>query len=257
MTITSLEIAGTQVQGSLEWRRARLGWFTASSIANLMSTGRGKAETWGEKAITEMAEVAAERELARDVVEDDERLREVLDLQCRENAAMRHGKDWEATARSRYEIERGVSVETCGLLAHPLVARLGYSPDGCVVDQRGTIRGLIEVKCPSTLKTWMRYRWNVRDGASLKREKPEYYWQVQAGMSVTGARWADMVLFCPWVVDGTIIVRVERDEADIRALEARVDAANDFILQHSGRETAPAAEPSDSVNISETLTIEE
>ena len=75
----------------------------------------------------------------------------------------------------------------------------------------------------------MRYVAEITDSESLKRVKPEYYWQVMAEMSCTGLQSADFVSYCAWLTQPIHIVHILRNDADIALLEERVLLANDFI----------------------------
>lgn len=231
MTIEALEVKGSQEQGSMAWKVARLGNFTASNIADLMSKGRSKESVWGDTAISLMAEKAAERKLNMTLLSDEEKYNEFADLQCRENGAMRHGKHYEHIARDYYEIDNGVSVQECGLLMSKECPTLAASPDGVICNARGTIVGAIEIKCPASIKTFQRYLWNIVDASTLKEENKTYYWQVMTVMAVTGARYCDFIVYCPWMFEGKEmkVVRIERNEDDCEAIKERVKLANEFI----------------------------
>lgn len=225
-------IIDTAEQGSKEWRIARLGKFTATRISDLMSKGKKKDDIFGATAITMMAEVAAERDLDPVVIEDDDKFQYWSDLQCRENMAMRYGKDNEALARNYYEFHTGNQVEECGVVTHPEIPTLAGSPDGLVVKGKGKeVEGIIEIKCPSTTKTCMRYRWFIKDSESLKMENASYYWQCQQNMNVTGAKWCDFIVYSPFLKNLCQIVRIERNEEDIALINERALAAEEFIKQ--------------------------
>lgn len=230
MTLKDLKVNPAE-QGSMEWRVARLGKITSTRVADIMAKGRGKDDKWGKTAISMMADIAGERMLVSEVLNDPEKFQTWSDLQCRENAAMRHGKEYEPVARMLYESQMDCTVTECGMVDHPKLKNLAGSPDGLVIDGRGSIKGVIEIKCPSTTRTFMSYCWNIKDAATLKAEVPQYYWQCQNNMAVTGAKWCDLVVYCPFTVRDLYVVRIARNDDDIAAIEARAAAVEEYISE--------------------------
>ena len=111
------------------------------------------------------------------------------------NIATQWGDFHEATARAEYEMQTGREVRACGFFMFS--GWLGASPDGLVNND-----GMVEFKCPFSL----------RKGGNFKslREQMHYYAQVQVQLFVVGAQWCD---FFQWAPHGTMLERVERDEA--------------------------------------------
>lgn len=221
-------------QGSKEWRIERLGKWTATRIKDLMSAGKSKDAVFGETAITMMAEVAGERQLAEDIIQDDEKFKEWSDLQCRENSAMRHGHEWENIARINYEIEKSVEVQQVGMF-QVRGTMMACSPDGIILDKKGKIEGGVEIKCPSTNKTFMRYKWFIKDAETLKKEKPEYYWQIQHTMMCLETKWWDLVVYSPFHNGGLHIVRIERNDEDCDKIVERYNLAEKMIEELNGK----------------------
>jgi putative phage-type endonuclease len=182
-------------QGSDEWRKARLGHVSASSIANVMAKGAGKTrQSYLEK-------IVAER-LTQELGEGFT------------NASMEWGVENEAIARATYEVMTGVFVEKTGFWKHPTIEWLGASPDGLVADD-----GLIEIKCPNTT-THLAY---IKDGKC----PAEYYKQIQCQLWITGRKWCDFISYDPRLKKESLrifIFRVERDEVLIAQMEQEVIA---------------------------------
>ncbi len=63
---------------------------------------------------------------------------------------------------------------------------LGVTPDGVEYGDSFDIVSCAEVKCPKDT-THMRYLYQLRNQKDLLKYKPEYYWQAQCGLYVTGA----------------------------------------------------------------------
>lgn len=117
---------------------------------------------------------------------------------------MQRGTEMEPKARAFYEMQRDVDVTPVGFILRD--DRLfGGSPDGLVEEDGG-----LEIKCPA-LHTHIGY---LTDPKSLVEE---YRGQVQGNLALSGRRWWDIMSYNPQLPE--VIVRVERDEAYITALD--------------------------------------
>lgn len=174
------------VQGSPEWFQARLGMVTASKIVDVMSKGRGNAESITRK--NYMAQLVAER----------------LSGQASEgfsNAAIEWGNECEPQARATYEVLTDRYVQEVGFIPHPSISMAGASPDGLVGDN-----GLIEIKCPNTAT-------HIETMRTDKIDR-KYALQMQWQMECTGREWCDFVSFDPRLPANASlhIIRVDRNE---------------------------------------------
>lgn len=188
-------------QGSEGWLLARAGIATASCFSDVM-------------AVIKSGEAASRRNYrARLVVE---RLTG-KPVPTFTTAAMKQGTEREPLARMAYEAATGNLVEEIGLCRHDTL-EAGASPDGLI----GTDGGL-EIKCPE-LATHLEY-------IKLKTEPPEYAWQIQGGMWITGRKWWDFASFNPDFPEHLQLVvrRVYRDEAAITRLAAEVSKFMDEV----------------------------
>lgn len=180
------------IQGSDEWKAARLGRLTASRVAEAMA----KTKTgWGASRANIRAELVCERltETAGDSYM---------------NAAMQWGVDHEPDARDAYEFFRDCDVELVGFVDHPRIAMSGASPDGLVGKD-----GLVEFKCPNTA---------THIETLLGATPPDkYVKQVLWQMACTGRKWCDLASFDPRMPEGMRlhIQRIERDDKVIAQLE--------------------------------------
>lgn len=177
------------------WFQARAGRATASRIADIMArTKSGPSASRANYA----AQLIAER--LTGTVE-----------QGYVNAAMQHGIDQEANARTCYEFEAGVSVTEIGFVEHPSIAMSGASPDGLVGDD-----GMVEIKCPGTAKHIGTLTGDEIDGKYIK--------QMQWQMACAGRQWCDFVSYDPRLpVEMQLHVRrVSRDDVAIAEMEAAV-----------------------------------
>lgn len=187
-------------QGTNEWHLLRLGKVTASRITDVLSKGKS-GESAGRK--NYRMELVVQRLTG-------------LPGESFTSAAMEHGVLTEPKARFAYEAEKQQFVEQVAFVDHPSIKWFGCSPDGLVND------GLIEIKCPNST-THIEY---------LTDQKPpaKYIPQMQCQMAVTGRQWCDFVSFDLRMPDGLdfFVVRLERDEEYIKAMEAEVQQ---FLLE--------------------------
>lgn len=183
-------------QGTVEWHLQRLGKVTASRVADVLSKGRS-GESAGRK--NYRTELVVQRLTG-------------APGESFTNAAMEWGTANEPLARVAYEAEMGVFVNQVAFIDHPSIVHFGCSPDGLVGDE-----GLIEIKCPNS-STHIEY---------LTDDKPpaKYIPQMQCQMAVTGRKWCDFVSFDPRLPNDLqlFVVRLERDEEYIKAMEAEVE----------------------------------
>ncbi len=159
--------------------------------------------------------------------------------------AMRRGRELEPQARAVYEARTGAWVEEVSLVLTE-DSRFGYSADGFRDDD-----GLIEIKCPIAADK-IGAVWANPETAHL-----EYIDQINGGLWITGRKYCDLIVYCPWLAPvgkDLFVKRIYRDEAAIEALESdlvgfmRLVDANLATLRRptkmTGRpkdESAPAA----------------
>jgi len=192
------------IQGSERWHSLRASLITASKFSDARgklkrASGSGKAGDPSASAIEYAWSIAIER-VAQKPVGD-----------TFETWQMRRGTELEPHARLAYELstgniasEAGIAVTDDGLF--------GYSSDGLVGED-----GMIEIKCPAAShkigSTW----------ANPDRAADEYIDQIMGGMWITGRKWCDLIIYCPWlepVSKDLFVKRLERDDNYIEQLEA-------------------------------------
>jgi putative phage-type endonuclease len=179
-------------QGTDEWKKARLGHVSGSSIADVMAKGRG---------------VTRKNYLIKMVAE---RLTGMWE-ESYKNSAMDWGTQTEPLARIAYENHYQSFVDKTGFWKHPTIQYLGVSPDGLVGS-----KGLIEIKCPNTT-THLDYIFDDKVPAT-------YYKQMQCQLWVTGREWCDFVSFDPRlpIKNQLFVKRCVRDEELIAEMEVEV-----------------------------------
>jgi putative phage-type endonuclease len=195
ITFTTEDRIEAVQQGSEAWHQLRMGKVTASRVADLLAkTKTGPSASRGNYLI----ELALQR--VTKTIEESYT-----------NAAMEWGTQTEPQARVAYEVKTGNFVDQVAFIDHPTIAGFGCSPDGIVATD-----GLIEIKCPNSATHW----------SYIKANEPpnKYFIQMQAQMSVTGAKWCDFVSFDPRMPERSqlLVVRVPRDPEYILYMEAEI-----------------------------------
>ena len=162
-------------QRSGEWYAIRFGKITGSTFYQFMGHSKTTTDRLYEKAA--------------------EHITRLPSVDTFESIDTERGKSLEDEAIFLYEVMTNTTVHPVGFIEHSPYA--GCSPDGLV-----GLDGMIEVKCPRQtghLKT-----------VTTDFIKPEYIWQIQYNLYITGRKWCDYISYCkPF---GTPhIIRVEPD----------------------------------------------
>ena len=179
-------------QGTDEWRMARLGHVSGSSIADVMAKGKTGEAITRKKYKTKLV---AERLTG-------------LFGESFTNASMEHGTATEPLARMNYEVSHETFIEKTGFWKHPTIKWVGVSPDGLIGDN-----GIIEIKCPNTT-THIDY--------ILENKVPtEYYKQIQCQLWVTGREFCKFVSFDNRIGEKNqmFVAEARRDEDLIKIME--------------------------------------
>jgi hypothetical protein len=181
-------------QGTPEWLAARCGVASASRFAAVMA----KVKT---------GEAADRRNYRTDLVV--ERLTG-RPLESFTTAAMKQGTEREPFARMAYEARTGLIVQEVGFCRHDEMAA-GASPDGLIGDDGG-----LEIKCPER-SAHLHY-------LQQDAEPPEYTWQIQGGMWITGRAYWDFASYNPDFPEHLqlIVRRIQRNDEQIKQLGEEV-----------------------------------
>ena len=194
----------------LEWLQQRWGKFTASDFHKLMTCedktdlSKGGLTYARKKAVELMTECKANDYIS---------------------PAMQWGIDHEAEAMDAFMVATGMDVEDCKdrQVFLQMGEDVGGTPDGMI----RAIGAGIEIKCPNS-ETHLEYLETVTDAMSLKSAAPEYYWQVQGLMMITGFEQWYFVSYDPRFTDPALrlhIATIERVPDDIDRLMDRLDQA--------------------------------
>lgn len=190
-------------QGQEEWHALRLGKVTASKVADIMSKGKGGAESAGLR--NYRAAILCERLTGT---------RE----ETYANGAMARGTELEPMARECYEFSTGTTVEQVAFVDHPSIPMSGMSPDGlCGLD------GLVEIKCPNTA--------NHIEHLLGGKPPSQYIPQMMFQMACSGRLWTDFVSYDPRLPEDLqlFVVRLLRDNEYIAKMEAAVIDFNNSV----------------------------
>jgi len=193
-------------QGSDAWFTAKLGVISASNASKAVAG----ADTDGR--LTYMADLVAQ--IGTGLIEE---------------ISSKH-LDWgnanEDGARAGYEFTTGQTVTQLPFVFKDETFRIGCSPDGFVSDTKGC-----EIKCPSNSANYVKF-------LTEKKLKPEYDWQIQFQMWVTGAKSWDVVQFDPRMLSKPLhFLEVKRDEKKIEKFETLIPAFikdMDVMLETAG-----------------------
>lgn len=208
-------------QHSIGWYRARLGNITGSRVGELMK--KGKKSEFSDTAMSYIYQVAAERSLSDNIVNDDFELETYIQATTFETRAMKFGTEMEEVAREFYCKTTGAKVREVGSCSHFDIPHFASSPDGITEDNVS-----LEIKCPNQ-STFMEYYHRIFDAASLLIVNPEYYYQCMAHMMCTGTERTDFIVFSPFQKNPIHIVPVYPDELIFRNMEERIKLANQLI----------------------------
>lgn len=181
-------------QGSPEWLAMRKGRITGSKFKD--ARDRLKNGNPSSKCSLYAADVARER--------CGGKAGEVY-----QNAAMRFGTEQEPLARQAYERATGNVVFEVGFITDD-EGYFGLSPDGLIDDD-----GVLEIKTMVSSDTLFT--------ALVDGDISAYIDQINGYLWMLGRQWADLVLWAPDLAGLGLpmkIIRIERDEEAIAALEA-------------------------------------
>jgi hypothetical protein len=225
---------------NFEWLGQRRGLFTASEFHRLCSYREGKLikgtkAKKGKNGEPDVEEVADTYDT--DFFPDGaktyatEKAVEMLTLQDTNDTgfksyAMQWGSNTEAEAVEQIYLKYGFVVENYGdnQAFITLNRDVGCTPDGLINDDSG-----IETKCPES-ETHIKYL-QIKTVSEFKELKPEYWWQIQGCMYVTGRKSWLFVSFDPRFLMSELrlkVIVIDRDESDIAFLDKRIKQAIEY-----------------------------
>lgn len=217
------------MQGTTQWRLARLGRFTSSRIGDLMKPGR-KNTRFGSVASDYIDKIIGERMIDHNNIASDEWEELFKEIETRPTREMLRGSELEPLARAAwagyigdaYEVERGGFLQTEDGLC-------GDSPDALAY--AGELLSIVaEFKCPG-IAVHAKALYTVQDNESLYEFSMVYYWQCMMHLWATGAPCCDWVSYDPRCRVPLHVVRIRRDEEAIDKMRLRVMEAEEEIAR--------------------------
>lgn len=139
--------------------------------------------------------------------------------------AIEWGVELEDTAVVVYQDRTGNTVEKCSFI--PVDNNYGGSPDGKV----GT-EGAVEIKCPFNSVNHFKHGL-INTEKAFKDVAPNYYYQCISHMICLNAKWCDFISYDPRVSENCqmFIYRLERNEAEIEKIKAKVETAVEYMKE--------------------------
>lgn len=172
---------------SIHHNESRVGNFTSSEIVALTTKDKS-GKGWGKPAITYIAETNMERRLGRPLSDE---------IKAR---PLTWGNLLEPFGFSK----KGFEYELCSqqTIRHPSIDYWTGSPDGTAPDT------VIDIKCPMTLKSFCTLVQPLYDNLTgleamnkvreTHTEGNKYYFQLVSNAILTGARFAELVVYMPY-----------------------------------------------------------
>jgi putative phage-type endonuclease len=179
-------------QGSPEWMALRIGKIGGSRVADLLTEGRGGAESLTRKKY--------KNELIRERLTGKK-------LDTYKTPAMQRGIDLEPMARAWYEVKYNTFVDQVAIVLHPFIDGAQCSPDGIVE----ATNSLIEIKIPNPEN----HLDNILTGG---KQLEQYYDQVQWQLACMPEKeFCDLISFDPDLtgLEG-FVKRIYRDDEYIK-----------------------------------------
>jgi putative phage-type endonuclease len=188
-------------QGSPEWMALRIGKIGGSRVADLLTEGRGGAESLTRKKY--------KNELIRERLTGKK-------LDTYKTPAMQRGIDLEPMARAWYEVKYNTFVDQVAIVLHPTIEGAQCSPDGLVE----ATNSLIEIKIPNPEN----HLDNILTGG---KQLEQYYDQVQWQLACMPEKeFCDLVSYDPEMPDHLqgFVKRIYRDDEYINNMQNAVIA---------------------------------
>ena len=188
-------------QGSPEWMALRVGKIGGSRISDLLTEGRGGAESLTKRKYKN--ELIRERLTGRK-------------LDTYKTPAMQRGIDLEPMARAWYEVKYNTFVDQVAIVLHPSIEGGQCSPDGIVE----ATNSLIEIKIPNPEN----HLDNILTGG---KQLEQYYDQVQWQLACMPEKeFCDLVSYDPEMPDHLqgFVKRIYRDDEYINNMQNAVIA---------------------------------
>lgn len=180
----------------------RTGNFTSSEIFNLLKLAKD-GKNFGAPALTYIDECNMERRLGRSLN---------TDVSSRPTS-------WGKLVERRVFDLLGIDYKLCSqeTIQHQEYEFWAGSPDAEKYDDGKTV---VDIKCPHTMKAFCelvdKTMFAIRNG---HRAGEKYYWQLVSNAILTGARYAELIVYCPY----------QKELAEIRDMAANYDGNQNHV----------------------------
>jgi hypothetical protein len=197
--------------GSDEWKAVRSGKFTPSELYRLMTEPRTKSDLLSAGAVTYVKEKVAE--LLTFDLENEK--------QFTGNAATEWGNSYEEEAIEVFSDLVDAEIIQPGFLNFS--EHFGGTPDG--VSKDGNFG--IEVKCP--FNSTIHLDNVLLNEMDFKKERKEYYWQIQGYSLITGIKDWYFVSYDPRNYQYKLkYLLIKRNEEDINLIKEKLSLATEY-----------------------------
>ena len=188
-------------QGSPEWMSLRIGKIGGSRVADVLTEGRGGAESLTKRKY--------KNELIRERLTNRK-------LDTYKTPAMQRGIDLEPMARAWYEVKYNTFVDQVAIVLHPTIDGGQCSPDGIVE----ATNSLIEIKIPNPENHLDNY---LTGGKQLEQYYDQVQWQLAC---MPEKEFCDLVSYDPEMPDHLqgFVKRIYRDDEYINNMQNAVIA---------------------------------
>lgn len=176
-----------------EWEKARIGTFTSSEFDCLFTGGRSKEQLIGKGGLTYI----------------NKKIGEIMSQQLeetKETDKMTRGNALEPEARERYSMIVNEKVEDSVFIRYNAI--FGGTNDGYIKRADGSIKSILEIKCPDSKKHTQVL--SVISPVELKDIDSQYYHQPQGNMLFAGADYADFVSYDDRIVSHDLQIAIIR-----------------------------------------------
>ena len=198
-------------QRTKEWYNPRIGKFTASNSGKIMSRSRDESSFWSKTAFNYIEKLAMQVYFNEYLASPD-------------NDATRWGMKYEINAIQEFSRITGYKFNETGFTLHPEINDVGATPDFQVIESDNTSEYIIaQIKCPYNTNNHLKYIDKIHDNNSLKKTKSFYYWQLQAEMWITGAKYNYFISYDPRSTGRKRLhyVKISKDEETINQLKEK------------------------------------
>lgn len=198
------EILAEAGQGSDLWLKIKIGKFSSSEAHRLIFK-KGNLTDKAKKYIHEkVAEILTGEQKNFD------------------SEATIWGHQNEPLADEAFTLKTGIETKECGFIM--VNEFYGGSPDRLIGDE-----ALTEIKCPFNSANHIKHC-SLKDVEDFKSECPEYYYQIQSNLNVTGRAYAFFISYDPRVTQCPLyVLLVKRDEKDIQLINECLEVATNEL----------------------------